>query len=88
MQGFENVPKTLVFNADVATVGLLAKDRPTMMAGLLDFMSAHGLKDGPIDVTMPCGTVTTFDSHDCLPYETMPCPCGDPKHLVVEYREI
>jgi len=39
----------------------------------------------PIEITMPCGSKTTWKSREEVPRETVVmCPCGDPGHKIVE----
>lgn len=44
----------------------------------------YGCDPWPLTITMPCGTVTTFETRSDVPMETVMCPCGDPNHVVLK----
>lgn len=41
----------------------------------------------PLLIEMPCGHEHVFNSRKDIPNESIPCPCGDSRHLVFEYLE-
>lgn len=41
-----------------------------------------------ITITMPCGTEVIYQSFEDIPNEDVPCPCGNPNHWVIQYREL
>ena len=52
---------------------------------LLDSIEQHNIGGTyPIEVTMPCGSVTTWKAREEVPDTTLMCPCGDPMHKVLE----
>lgn len=43
---------------------------------------------GPfLSVEMPCGETIIYEKTSDVPWESVPCPCGDPNHWVIEYKE-
>lgn len=40
----------------------------------------------PLIISMPCGEMVSYATLDDLPFVDVPCPCGDPDHLVLAYN--
>lgn len=50
----------------------------------------HGVPDDSRDIPYltieaPCGNVCIFVTLDDIPDESVPCPCGNPKHWMIKY---
>lgn len=41
-----------------------------------------------LTIKMPCGEGGIFDTFENIPNESIPCPCGDPKHWLVNIQEL
>lgn len=42
-------------------------------------------KKTALSVSMPCGEVVSYKEFRDIPTVTTFCPCGDPRHIIVEY---
>jgi hypothetical protein len=40
-----------------------------------------------LSITMPCGQKVEYEKSSDIPFESVPCPCGDPKHWLIKYVE-
>lgn len=40
-----------------------------------------------VEINMPCGQKITYEKSSDIPWESVPCPCGNPKHWVIKYEE-
>lgn len=43
------------------------------------------LMDQTVHLFMPCGHMSRYVAFDDLPWESAPCPCGDPAHWLIYY---
>ena len=37
-------------------------------------------------VKMPCGVTVHFRNAECVPLHSVPCPCGDPNHWLIQVK--
>lgn len=91
-------PYHIAFDADSAGISIDPRRWPPTRAGvraLMDYLriSVHGL-GGAVDPTEPlfrvqmwCGRLYEFDTVDDFPLFDLPCGCGDPDCVVIEWRE-
>ena len=40
----------------------------------------------PVEVTLSCGHMASWIDTECVPFESVPCSCGDPTHWFVKYK--
>lgn len=83
--------------ADGKLVGILSDSPDTIRAMVKDEGSAsinmitgkvtwlENLKEPFVEITMPCGEHQTFKMNE-LPKNSLKCPCGDPTHWLIEYK--
>ena len=36
---------------------------------------------------LPCGHEVKYEKLEDIPFESVPCSCGDPRHWFIKYRE-
>ncbi len=41
----------------------------------------------PFTINMPCGHSITYPDIDDIPMVDVPCPCGNPTHFFVKYKD-
>lgn len=41
----------------------------------------------PLTIIMPCGSTVIYNHFKEVSQEDVPCPCGDPKHWLIQYRK-
>lgn len=65
------------------------KAREGWKASIIDYIAKQGIKlvtGGPfITIPMPCGEVVEYQNFEDIPFEDVPCPCGNKNHIVVMY---
>ena len=37
-------------------------------------------------ICMPCGVTVRFPDAECVPTHSVPCPCGDPNHWLIQVK--
>ena len=37
-------------------------------------------------INMPCGVTVRYKSAECVPSHSVPCPCGDPNHWLIQVK--
>lgn len=42
----------------------------------------------PCTISMPCNSVVTYKTLNEIPKQDTACPCGNPKHWLIRWREI
>jgi len=73
--------------------GILASSRDVLIDAL-DKMIAEATEQGIIVVgpylriIAPCGHEFTIQTADDVPYESLPCTCGNPQHWFIKYEEL
>ena len=40
-----------------------------------------------LKINMPCGESVVYRSLEEIPDKSTPCPCGNPKHWLIKYKE-
>lgn len=65
---------------DIVGVEALSRD------SFLSSVTENGIAGAPfLEVRMPCGTRSSYQTRDDIPSESVPCPCGDASHWVIRY---
>jgi len=41
-----------------------------------------------LSISMPCGQHLKYRTPDDIPGHDVPCPCGDPTHWMIRYRDL
>jgi hypothetical protein len=49
---------------------------------------AYPKPDTYLSINMPCGSHVEYKTPNDIPDEDVPCPCGDPKHWMIKYRDL
>lgn len=49
------------------------------------YVNAGASMDQTVHLFMPCGTLVRYVAFDDIPWDSVPCTCGDAKHWVIWY---
>ena len=66
--------------------------RATSRQALIDFMGKDTLKDNTTYLHVElrnhvcCGGSVDYATEADVPYHSVPCPCGNPKHWLIKYE--
>jgi len=79
----------LTMPIDAACIGILTRlTREATQAYIRGIVNGPGLPDSPFcTLEMPCGERLVIQTEADFPAESVPCPCGNPKHWFVKYEE-
>lgn len=62
--------------------------RDVLVWALLNDDTGVGTINKPLlDIQMPCGAYVAFHTSRDIPWESVPCPCGNKHHWIIKYEE-
>ena len=65
---------------------ITAPDRQAML-DLLDAVKGVKGRDGYFEITMPCGYSRVLKKHKDIPFEDLPCQCGQEGRYLIRYKK-
>ena len=65
-------------------VAMVALDRQALLELKATIDKHHG-GWGAFCITMPCGKSQEFRTAEDIPFDDLPCPCGNPEHWLIKY---
>ena len=71
-------------------MAVVATDRQAMVDFLdecVGLQNKRGLEICGFTITMPCGSERRFTNHCDIPFEDLPCPCGQGGHYLIRYKK-
>lgn len=52
-----------------------------------ELQKSRGGEIGGFEITMPCGYSKQFTTHSDIPFEDLPCKCGDEGHFLIRHKK-
>ena len=71
---------------DELYTGIYADSRERIVEVLRAVKEKRGDK-GYLEITMPCGYSQVFREYEDIPYEDLPCPCGQEGRYLIRYKK-
>jgi len=93
VRGFEERISTcdMEISVDGPMIGVLATDRQALVDLLIKVKAQYPdiphVLDCPhvLEISLPCGGSQKFTQPEDIPFEDLPCPCGNPEHWLIQY---